>query len=373
MTQEGKEVDAKLADEILNQTEDLFKKAKEYSFEIQRDETNKENNRSVAEYVYDKFCENLRANNDMSNDMIRMSEGFLIWRCRLENLLASTSTLLDLSIKNFCAYQELNGSQAVETKYGYKSILNKIIDSQREKFEKRLCLKHMFKKVLICDSKSKNCAHCQYTSEPNLAVVLLNDPSNKELIVLCENIVLTISLGCLKANLNTIIEPNSLVSDKKRTSIERVGYGTVNKIFLFYDKKFWPNDVNILRPIWLTNGESFLEKMKKPSELDWAQSICEIDIKETKENESYCLLFWLHGCEFYDKFTDEKIINDLTCLLSAILNKNDIPEPTKILKCIFIKVNLYKFIKIYFVLELHGTLILYLEDLIHTFQLDHII
>lgn len=332
MTQEGKQVDPKLASEMLKKTEELFQKAKEYSFKIQRDENNKEANRSVAEFVYDKFCEDLRANNGMSSDMIRLSESFLIWRSKLENLLASTSSLLDLSIKNFCAYKELNGSQAVETKYGYKSILNKIIDSQRSKFEQRLCLKHTLKRVIICDA-SDMCAHCQYTSDSNLVVVLLDDSSdNNEQVVLCENLVLTMSLGCLKANLDNMIQPNSLISDKKRLSINRVGYGAVNKIFFFYDKKFWPEHIDILRPLWLTNGESFLEKMKKLTEANWVENICEIDIKELKENESYCLLFWLHGCEFYDNFTNEKIINDLTGLLKVILNRNDLPEPKSILK-----------------------------------------
>ena len=104
----------------------------------------------------------------------------------------------------------------------------------------------------------------------------------------------------------------------------------MNKIFLFYDQRFWPENVTILRPLCLTNGESFLTKMKKSNEDNWVDSISEIDIK--KLNDNYCLLFWLHGCEFYDKFTDEKISNDLTNFLRNILNRKDIPKPNKILK-----------------------------------------
>jgi len=326
-TQDGKQIDKELAIKIHTQIEELFEQAKDYSLKIQRDSECESDYKSVADYLYEKYCQLT-----IEPDLVELTNSFLIWRCEFENSLTSSNSLFDLSIKNYCAYKEFSGCQEVETKYGYKNIINSIIENKSEEFYQRLCLEHELKKIYICSS-AIDCKHCLYgSSDINELVVVLNDiVLSKEIIILCKNIVCTMSLGYLKEHLSSIIEPISFISNEKKLAVERIGYGIVNKIFLFYNEKFWSDHINVIRPLWLSSKENVIDKIKKFNDYNWFESIFEIDVKQVDTNE-YCLLFWLNGCEFYDKFSDNKISSDLTGLLRNVLNRVDIPEPNKILK-----------------------------------------
>ncbi len=42
--------------------------------------------------------------------------------------------------------------------------------------------------------------------------------------------MLTISLGYLKAHVKELIQPNSIIPAEKLASIDKIGFGTVNKV-----------------------------------------------------------------------------------------------------------------------------------------------
>ena len=90
----------------------------------------------------------------------------------------------------------------------------------------------MLKKIILCSKNEPNCLHCSYTNnkDSNKIVAIINDlEENKDLIVICENIVCTMSLGYLKENLSSLIEPIGFVSNEKQLVFER-------KMQLIYQK-----------------------------------------------------------------------------------------------------------------------------------------
>ncbi len=240
-------------------------------------------------------------------------------------------------MENYCIFKDLEGSQIIELKNGYSKILSFLIETHQNEFNSKLRLKHALKKILICSNDESNCLHCLYANkDSNKIVAILNDLENKkDLIVICENIVCTMSLGYLKENLTNLIEPISFVSNEKQMAVSRIGYGTVNKIFFFYEKPFWDESLSGLEPIWLLDenkGETILNKLDKFDENNWFESISYFTVQKDHKN---VLCAWLSGCEFFEKFSNEKISNDCTLLLRKFLNNNNIPEPIKILKYIY--------------------------------------
>ena len=148
-----------------------------------------------------------------------------------------------LSAKNHNTFVELEGSQIMQTTSGYRTILNLIMESQKEKFDQRLRLNHSLEKILMCNeldkdlNKNSPCKHCLYTTDKNkivLEIGNLNEESKKPLIVICDNVICTMSLGFLKENIENIIEPPSLIPEDKMKAISRLGFGAVNKVI---DKK----------------------------------------------------------------------------------------------------------------------------------------
>lgn len=53
-------------------------------------------------------------------------------------------------------------------------------------------------------------------------------------------VIFTGSLGVLKQNHTTLFTPR--LPARHITAIETLGYGTLGKIFLEFEKPFWPND-----------------------------------------------------------------------------------------------------------------------------------
>ena len=154
--------------------------------------------------------------------------------------------MFKVSLNNFNTYEELKGSQIIQTKHGYTSILNVIIDKHRHDFTSRLNLNHPLRKILICKHLGKQrslnnnhkpqskCLHCMYTNNSNKIVLLLTDLSNKHspknLVVLCDHVVCTMSLGFLKKNIEKVIEPSCFIPNEKLLAISRLGFNAINKV-----------------------------------------------------------------------------------------------------------------------------------------------
>ena len=143
----------------------------------------------------------------------------------------------ELSLKNYCVFKDLKGLQIIQTTDGYGKIFDLIFEKDKQKFLPRLKLNKSLEKILICKNHADNylsselCEHCKYTHDDNKIVLILNDEINKKKnSVICENVILTASLGFLKENLKDLIEPKRIIPNNKLTAVSRLGYGTVNKV-----------------------------------------------------------------------------------------------------------------------------------------------
>ena len=162
-------------------------------------------------------------------------------RCKLEGLISGCDEISNLSFKNYTTYKMCEGHSHVELKYGYRRVLETMIAPFKEKFYERLRLNHHVKSICV-DEKlvskpglfgTTDSVSSKFTEDEGKVVVKLTDKSEKtpkDVVVICDRVVCTMSLGYLKKNLNTLFEPLNLVDDAKRLAISRVGFGTVNKV-----------------------------------------------------------------------------------------------------------------------------------------------
>ncbi|KAM5153168.1 peroxisomal N(1)-acetyl-spermine/spermidine oxidase-like [Mantella aurantiaca] len=80
--------------------------------------------------------------------------------------------------------------------------------------------------------------------------------------VLCEDgeefpadhVIATVSLGCLKEKASTFFDPP--LPKGKMEAIERLGFGTVAKIFLEFSEPFWPEDCAGIQLVWRRGPET---------------------------------------------------------------------------------------------------------------------
>jgi hypothetical protein len=81
------------------------------------------------------------------------------------------------------------------------------------------------------DESISSCLHCNHCNDSTKIVILLKDISNnKDIVVICDDVICTMSLGYLKYKAKDIFEPTNCIPNSKYSSIERLEFGTTNKV-----------------------------------------------------------------------------------------------------------------------------------------------
>jgi len=248
-------------------------------------------------------------------------------------------------LKYYSAFKNLKGDQIIQISRGYKSVFESLISSKKEEFDQRLKLNHVLKKIYICRKLLSShsllpCAHCSFTEDENkIALVLsvkLENNEEEEKVFICDDVLCTMSLGFLKHNIRNIIEPIECVPQEKLSSIQRLGFGTVNKIVLIYDKPFWTKGLEGINLIWMPSNTHSANisclSHDNSVEKSWFQDICLFEPAKDFENT---LIGWLSGNELYEQLDDQTVIQDCTNLFRKFLNRPDIPYPNSILRYVF--------------------------------------
>jgi hypothetical protein len=139
---------------------------------------------------------------------------FLQKRAKFESLYSSSPTVFDLSLRCINNYKECRGYKAIQfIKGGYGHLIDLLISKHEEKFYSKLNLNHKLEKIESVENGKR---------------VLLNFQNGNR--VLCDRVLCSMSLGFLKANIEHLIQPRNLISEKKLSVIRDHGFGTVNKV-----------------------------------------------------------------------------------------------------------------------------------------------
>ncbi|KAG8192589.1 hypothetical protein JTE90_015222 [Oedothorax gibbosus] len=178
---------------------------------------------SMQKYLKDQFQIYI---SDIDHSILEYVQSGFNWYCKVLLELDSCSSLSLVSLNLYHNYEECAGNPGVEVKGGLSSILD------------------IFIKAIPTDwlSINKHVIQIDWSSFQNNHQ---NIQSTKEIRVICEDksvysadhVVVTIPLGCLKKNHHSLFVPP--LSKSKEDAIQYLGFGTINKIYLQFDKPFW--------------------------------------------------------------------------------------------------------------------------------------
>ncbi|XP_075037081.1 peroxisomal N(1)-acetyl-spermine/spermidine oxidase-like [Mixophyes fleayi] len=191
---------------------------------------------SVGEYLDNEFA--------VSNlSEAEGSEGVYEWCKRTECVDEACNSMYEFSLSQLGLYTALEGPffNCLGSK-GYQALLNILIDQ-------------LPPNSLRCH-KPVRCIHWGGSLKSG------DKLSKHPVKVLCEDgehfpadhVIVTVSLGCLKAQASTLFEPP--LPHGKMEAIERLGFGTVAKIFLEFSEPFWPDDCAGIQLVWKQGPES---------------------------------------------------------------------------------------------------------------------
>ncbi|KAG5682385.1 hypothetical protein PVAND_011738 [Polypedilum vanderplanki] len=149
---------------------------------------------------------------------------------------------------------------------------------------------------------------------------------NTNEIFYADHVICTVPLGVLKTNINLFDPP---LPEYKKESIDRLLFGTVNKIFLEYERPFLSQDISEIMLLWeddlLPNQEPTEEQIKE----FWYKKIYSF----SKINDTL-ILGWISGkeAEYMETLDSDIVAKKCTELLKKFLNDPYIPNPKRCVK-----------------------------------------
>ena len=142
-----------------------------------------------------------------------------------------------------------------------------------------------------------------------------------------DHVICTASLGILKKHHQTLFTPQ--LPEAKRKAIESIGFGTIGKVFLEFEKPFWPTD----RTVWC--GYSFLWTQSDLNDIrgtnkEWLEGIFSFFIVDAHPN---VLSGFIAGkqIKLFEQLSDEQVMEDCIWLFEKFLSKSvSITKPISI-------------------------------------------
>lgn len=256
----------------------------------------------------------------------------LIFDCLLkrETCIAGCHSMSEIDLLELGSYTELQGGNIV-LQSGYSSILGPISQHiPQESIIKSSPVKtiHWKRKrtngglntvdeevEAESDDSDKTVTEIPISGSNSVKVVCVDGT-----IYYADHVICTIPLGVLKDNHNELFDP--VLPQYKLESIERLLFGTVDKIFLEYERPFLNADISEVMLLW--NSES--DDKDSDMERSWYKKIYSFSkISET------LLLGWVSGkeAEYMETLSHEVVAETCTTILRKFLKDPFVPKPKR--------------------------------------------
>lgn len=152
----------------------------------------------------------------------------------------------------------------------------------------------------------------EYSEKTNRISILCEDGA----IYTTNNLICTLPIGVLKENHLEMFSPP--LPKAFREVIAKIGFGTINKIFLHFDEKWWKND-------W--KGVQFIYNEKLSDLSHWSRYISGFDVAYPEPKN--VLIGWIggRGAIEVEKLDELEIVNKCMKMIRHFLKNPEIPEP----------------------------------------------
>lgn len=268
---------------------------------------------SVQDYLVER-CKNVATELLPEPNIL---EAYLDWLIKFECTIEGCDVLTDASASGLTHYKQCPGDLILNWKgKGYKSIVDILLG------------KHKYQDInnnvspINLEGKLFLNTEVQQVDWSGIGIIVKCKGGK---VYFCDHLILTVSLGVLKERYKSLFYPP--LPDDKRRAIAGLGIGTINKVYLQFPYKWWPETCSGFSIIWLKE-DKVLEEGQFPWEL-------EIIGFYTENGSPYTLTAWLAGEPARDMecCSPEQVKQGCTRVLRKFLSyKYTIPDPVDIVR-----------------------------------------
>ncbi|KAG7330960.1 hypothetical protein KOW79_004929 [Hemibagrus wyckioides] len=292
----------------------LFSKLTSKAFESELED--KHRALSLGDYLDVSFAESPLAT---SEDGTKIFE----WCKRSECTDEAASSLYEVSASQIGYYIALEGGFFNSLgPGGYQAILDIVLKA----LPSGTILNNTAVKIIQWDLKASSQGDKDEEEDHAVQVICENDH-----IFDADHVIVTVSLGVLKQHARTMFEP--ALPKSKLDAIERLGFGTVDKIFLCFSERFWPEDCAGIQLVWDEGPEDKAVYSSEDEEdawkKTWFKKICGFD---TVAHHPTVLCGWITGREALHMETlEDSEVGDTCVRLLRSFTGWSVPDVSQVL------------------------------------------
>ncbi|NP_001314981.1 peroxisomal N(1)-acetyl-spermine/spermidine oxidase [Danio rerio] len=252
---------------------------------------------------------------DRDNFAVRMA--MINTLLKLECCVSGTHTMDDVGLGAFGMYTTLPGLDCTFPG-GYEGLTD-----------------HMMKELprdIVLYNKPVKCIHWNYTKNgPNTggtSFPVTIECVNGETFA-ADHVIVTVPLGYMKKHQNTFLSPSFPLH--KLHSIQRMGFGTNNKIFVEFEQPFWDEDCELIYLVW--EDETHLTDVVSDLKMSWIRKLTGFTVLKPTERFGHVLCGWIAGqeSEYMESLSELEVLQTVTQLL-RIFTGNPTIMPRKLLR-----------------------------------------
>lgn len=258
--------------------------------------------KSIAEFVEEKFKEFVDSTFEHDEDKMKAMQLF-DWHRKFQIIDNSCMHFNDISAKDWGNYS-FNGESAqthINVSNGMSSIADLLHGDLRQEIQ--------FNKIVeLIYWRSE-----EYPGKSNKILIKCKDGSSYT----TNNLICTISMGVLKDNHLQLFQPP--LPKEHSNVIENIGFGTINKIFIRFEQRWWDDGWKGLQLLWNEDHND---------NSHWTKFISGFDVAYPSPDNT--LVAWIggKGAVEMENFDDRVICSELMKIIRKFLNRQDIPDPT---------------------------------------------
>ncbi|KAI5606293.1 peroxisomal N(1)-acetyl-spermine/spermidine oxidase [Silurus asotus] len=236
---------------------------------------------------------------------------------KLECGVSGTHTMDDVDLEAFGMYKSLPGLDCTFPG-GYEGLITHMMNE----LPKDIVL---FNKPVKCIHW--NNIHNRSSSKQGLCPVTVECVNGETFEA--DHVILTIPLGYMKRNHATLLNPS--LPRHKLHSIQRLGFGTNNKIFLEFEQPFWDENSEVIFLLW--EDEYDFPDSVSDMKTAWIRKLSCFTVLKPVERYGHILCGWIagHESEYMETLPEEEVMHTVTRLLRRFTG-NPTVTPKKLVR-----------------------------------------
>lgn len=147
--------------------------------------------------------------------------------------------------------------------------------------------------------------------------------------LVADHVIVTVPLGYLKKHHSTLFHPP--LPPHKLQSIQKMGFGTNNKIFVEFDSPWWDSDCEVILFVW--EDEDGVVDQVSDLQRSWIRKLFGFTVLKPTERFGHVLCGWIagHESEYMETLSEQEVMQVVTQLVRRFTG-NPAITPKRVLR-----------------------------------------